>query len=327
VSQLVYDFGGVNASLKSNEEKTEALILESRLQQSQMLLSLIRSYLEWARASYRLQMSEDFVSTREQFLDLVKSRESIGGSSRADVIRAETKLIEALDELPFSVKAVEQANASLVEMYGAIPESVQLFQTPLLGDEMQRHETTGLYPIKIQAIDKSIASAKAQLRAAEIRRYGVIRFDGTYQNVNDPIFNTSESTRLQLSYQVDIFSGYAQNARIDQARFQLSELEAERDRVKKEQARVLSVAFADYRSQVASTRSRVKLVRAAKRASDITRELFVFNRGSISDIFKAQEDYLSASRNLLDTMINAQLSYYTLLHERGYLLEKFELTL
>lgn len=327
VSQLLYDFGGVNAALKASQQQTEAIILESRIQQSETLLVLIRTYLEWVRATYRLQLSQGYVASRQQFLELVQARESIGGSSKADVIRADTKLIEARDELPFSFRAVEQARAGLVELYGRVPEQPFLFQLPVLDEATMSSSALSASQLKVAAIEKTVESAEEQLRAERSRLFGSVRLDGSYQSVKDPVFNTSESTRVQLTYQVEVFSGYAQSARIDQARFRLNELKSEKERLQREQSRVLSSALADYRSQRESTQSRTQLVRAAKRASDITRELFVFNRGSISDIFKAQEDYLSASRNLLDAMINAQLSYYTLLHEGGVLLDRFELTL
>lgn len=327
VSQLVYDFGGVSAALKASQQQTEAIRIESRIQQSETLLALIRSYLEWVRASYRLQLSQGYVASRQQFLELVQARESIGGSSKADVIRAETKLVEARDELPFSFRSVDQARASLIELYGNIPQQPLIFQLPMLDEAAMSSASLSTSQLKVAAIEKTVKSAEEQLRAESSRLFGAIRLDGSYQNVKDPVFNTSESTRVQLTYQVDVFSGYAQTARIDQARFRLNELKAEKDRLKREQSRILSSALADHRSQQESTQSRIKLVRAAKRASDITRELFVFNRGSISDIFKAQEDYLSASRNLLDAMVNSQLSYYTLLHEGGLLLDRFELTL
>ena len=44
-----------------------------------------------------------------------QNREELGGSSNADVIRAETKLSEALDKIPLQVRILKDSQAKLLE--------------------------------------------------------------------------------------------------------------------------------------------------------------------------------------------------------------------
>ena len=55
------------------------------------------------------------MDARKGFLESTKQREELGGSSNADVIRAETKLSEALDKIPLQVRILKDSQAKLLE--------------------------------------------------------------------------------------------------------------------------------------------------------------------------------------------------------------------
>ena len=52
------------------------------------------------------------MDARKGFLESTKQREELGGASNADVIRAETKLSEALDKIPVQVKVLKDSRAN-----------------------------------------------------------------------------------------------------------------------------------------------------------------------------------------------------------------------
>ena len=51
------------------------------------------------------------------FLDSTKQREELGGSSNADVIRAETKLSEALDKIPLQVRILKGFPGKIIRIF------------------------------------------------------------------------------------------------------------------------------------------------------------------------------------------------------------------
>ena len=71
-----------------------------------MLLEIITAIHEAYRAEKQLLLSQGFVDARRGFLESTRQREELGGASNADVIRAETKLSEALDKIPVQVKCL-----------------------------------------------------------------------------------------------------------------------------------------------------------------------------------------------------------------------------
>ena len=66
--------------------------------------------------------------------------------------------------------------------------------------------------------------------------------------------------------------------------------------------------------------SRIAVLRSAKASGDVAKELFLYNRGSLTDVFKGQEDYLLAARNLVDSNTDFKISFYTMLHRFDRLL-------
>jgi outer membrane protein TolC len=130
-----------------------------------------------------------------------------------------------------------------------------------------------------------------------------------------------------LAYRVEFYSGGAQMAVIDQTAAKRTELKWEVERIERDQRRVLQESFANYLAQKTSTNSRISVLRGVKAASDITKDLFNYGRSSLTDVFKVQEDYLAAAKNLVETESDFQVSYYEMLHSYNLLLKKFEISI
>ena len=67
-------------------------------------------------------------------MESTREREELGGASNADVIRAETKLSEALDKIPVQVKSLKDAQAKLLEFFEENPRLV-LTRLPVINPE------------------------------------------------------------------------------------------------------------------------------------------------------------------------------------------------
>ena len=117
ISQLVYDFGVTSRQYEVTEKEELSSQFKIDQQRTDLLLDIITSFFEVYRAETLLKLSQGFVETRRDFLDSVKTREELGGSSNADVIRAETKLSEALDRIPTEVQNLKNSQAVFNEYF------------------------------------------------------------------------------------------------------------------------------------------------------------------------------------------------------------------
>ena len=71
--------------------------------------------------------------------------------------------------------------------------------------------------------------------------------------------------------------------------------------------------------------SRAELVNGAKLSNNVNRELFELNKTSINDLFRSQEEYITAAKNLVDAMVDRNISFYKMLANFGLLLDMFDL--
>ena len=104
ITQMVYDFGVTGKEVDAVEKESLASQSKVESQRTDLLLEIITAVHEVYRAETQLLLSQGFVDTRRGFLESTRQREELGGASNADVIRAETKLSEALDKIPVQVK-------------------------------------------------------------------------------------------------------------------------------------------------------------------------------------------------------------------------------
>ena len=95
-------------------------------------------------------------------------------------------------------------------------------------------------------------------------------------------------------------------------------------RQKRELETQLKQSINNFDAQAASVLSRAELVVGAKLSNKVNKELFELNKTSINDLFRSQEEYITASENLVDAMVDKNLSFYQML-QFGLLLEMFDL--
>ena len=317
ISQLVFDFGTSFRSLDATEKS--ALAAEARLRgaRSESLLELLRATTEVRRATQRLDLSTAFVSSRRQFLDLIRQKEALGASSSADIVRAESKVFEAADELPFAVRRLNDARSQYKELFGRLPtQPIPEFALPRIAgfSDLSPEDAVARLSTVVEA-ELKLDAATLEYKAAKSASLGGISLEGTASKSRTPDAQTEEKSTVFLRYTVDIFSGFAQSARIDQQAARQKEAQWELDRVRRESLKQLEDAFADYQAQQSSVTSRIAVLRSAKASSDIAKDLFLFNRGSLTDVFKAQDDYILAARNLVDSNSEFKTSFYNLLHK------------
>ena len=90
-------------------------------------------------------------------------------------------------------------------------------------------------------------------------------------------------------------------------------LQFEKRETKRELETQLKQSINSFDAQAASVLSRAELVVGAKLSNKVNKELFELNKTSINDLFRSQEEYITASKNLVDAMVDKNLSFYQML--------------
>ena len=326
VTQLVYDFGVTGKEVDAVEKESLASQSKVEGQRTDLLLEIITAVHEVYRAETQLLLSQGFVDTRREFLESTGQREELGGASNADVIRAETKLSEALDKIPSQVKLLKDTRAKLGEFFENQELDLGLTRLPVINpeklsitDEILRKN------FLIKEIDNQLKASILQFEAQKNSSFGRFNMQASYQNTDTNLLSPQEQSSLLLTYQIDIFTGFERSSKINQASYRVNTLQFERERQKRELETQLKQSINSFDAQAASVLSRAELVVGAKLSNKVNKELFELNKTSINDLFRSQEEYITASKNLVDAMVDKNLSFYRMLAKFGLLLEMFDL--
>ena len=261
-----------------------------------MLLSIITAVHELYRAETQLLLSQGFVDTRRGFLESTRQREELGGASNADVIRAETKLSEALDKIPVQVKALRNARAKLLEFFESQELDLGLTRLPEIKPEKLLIKNEVLEKnFLIKELNNKLGAATSQFDAQKNSSFGRFSLQAGYQNTDTNLLSPQEQSSLLLTYQIDIFTGFERSSKINQASYKVNTLEFELQRQKRELETQLKQSINSFDTQVASVLSKAELVVGAKLSNQVNRELFELNKTSINDLFRSQEEYIICS--------------------------------
>jgi outer membrane protein TolC len=327
-SQLIYDFGTSTSAYSSAEAKLSATEYAAYTQRSEILLQMISATLDYQKSKQSLVFTQGFIDTRKDFLEIMRQKEDLGAGSKLDIIRARTKLSEALDELPAAEKKLITSQATYKNLFGFIPKLKEIsYQTPLnLIVEINKKPDDIIANINAYKEAENIArSLKEDYFASRGRLFGAVTVEASRTLSRDYPLNQNTVNSAMVVYRADIFAGFAQSARAKTMASKASEAEFERDRVGRDLIKRLEVAQADVNSTQAAFRTRLDLLKGSQATDIATRELFLLNRGTLTDVFKAQEDVFSAAQKLIAADFDRKLAIYTFLHLSDRLIELFDL--
>ena len=327
-SQLIYDFGTSTSTYASAEAKLSATEYSAYSQRSEILLQMISATLDYQKSNQSLVFTKGFIDTRKDFLEIMRQKEDLGAGSKLDIIRARTKLSEALDELPVAEKKLIASQATYKNLFGFTPKLKEIsYQTPLnLNVEINKKPDDIIVDINaFKEADNIARSLKEDYFASRGRLFGAVTVEASRTLSRDYPLNQNAVNTAMVIYRADIFAGFAQSSRAKALASKASEAEFERDRVRRDLIKRLEVAQADVNSTQAAFRTRLDLLKGSQATDIATRELFLLNRGSLTDVFKAQEDVFSAAQKLIAADFDRKIAIYTFLHLSDRLIELFDL--
>ena len=331
-SQLLYDFGLSLALRDAAKQRHAASEQGARGEQSKLALAMIQSVLDWQRANEAVLLTDAFVQTRQQFLDLTSIRAREGMSSPFDIQRAKAKLLEAQDEVPAAQRRLRTTASRLNELFGTqlvasnLPARFQLPNAdassvdvmPSLSAPMPSGIRTVSAFREMQATHEALAK---ELVAEQSRRWGALNVEATH-SISDTgsSFERKRSAAIVV-FRSELLSGFVQRARIRQAAARLGESQFELQRLERELIARVEIAGLEWEASERIQSKRRSLLIEMRQAELSTRELFLFGRASITDVFRAQEDFMNAAQKLLHASFDRQQAWYQWVYHQDKLLD------
>ena len=332
--QLIYDFKSTPLSNTIAERQYEAGLQSNKDQYSETVLTLVKSILEKKRSTKMYDFVEGYVVLRKDFANIIKEKEKLGANSSIDIIRAATKLAEAEDELPGAQKAISNADQALRELFGELVNiDSNFYQLPNLQYNHGNEDNIIMSMPKVKEAEINLAVSKNNYELDKAKMYGTVQAEVSNSDSSSSLSsllsgtsNTRQKT-YQIVYRADLFSGFAGISRVEQSLVKVSQNQFAYEEVVRKSKKDLANSVASLKASQDSLRSRLAVAKGSMATEIGTRELFLLNRGSLTDVFKAQEDYFQAVQKLVNAQFDYQMSYYTLMHQSGLLLDLFKISI
>lgn len=325
-TQSVWDFGIIDSGVQQSRNNVDKTLAEIRASRSEALLDLIGAYTELLTARLNMELVQVFAETRVQFLDLVDQKLALGVSSRADLVRAEAKAYEAQGELPVAAQRLQAAEDRFVELFGIVaPEELPAYRLPAkqlnlaeLGQMIEGHPS-------VRAAELDYQNAQLSLQRLSSEKLGAFNFQVSGSRSDTPTTSVTDQLDAKIIYQVDLYDGGDLSARLERASGAVVEARWELERVRRETRRIIESAISELVASQSLESARLNSLEATLKASDATKELFMYDRGDLTDIFRVQDDYLNAAKALVEARASSISSYYSSLHAANLLVDKFGL--
>ena len=315
LDRQLFDFGSNNSRLMANKLKMKAVEAQIDDVRGQMTFEVISAFYNVQRSLLQLRLARENLQSRKTFVNFIRERANLGASSSADVVRAESRVADALDLMSAALRNLSQAQAKYRQYYSeeatpyALPREIPVIDIDLLylDDYLARN------PAIIKA-DNEVRAARHSLDAVTKSEMGVLSIEGSFGYTKNPGSNNFLNDRkIGLTFSRQLYSGGASEARVNQAKASLEQAKLSSQKVRIEVSREIRDAFANYQGNVAAVDSRMLVFNGAKDSYSITKELYSFSRISLFEVLSAQEQLFNSGRQLIDSIVDRAISKYQLL--------------
>ena len=327
VDQILYDFGATSKQIGIAESRLSSGVDRVAAERLEVILAMTKAQLDLQSAKKLIVFYDSNEKSRQQFFDLIQQKVELGASSRLDLARAETKLLEAKAKMPAITGELFRSENAVKEYFGAVPDfSFSFYQLPSIavnfgGDidaVVAKHpsvrEAAKNYDIAMQEV--------AYLKSAAL---GSVTLTLSNSHSTQPTSGKLTTTTGYIEYANTLFDGFAQKSRIGAALEKALEFEIEQERVERKIRQQLLTSLTEYQSSKETLAVRGKLLASARKSARDLYAAFLLNRGSLTDVFEAEESYFTAAESTVSAMTSLYRAYYKLLHDAGQLSEAFEL--
>ena len=327
ISQMIYDFGGVQGASAAAKEALYAANFSYNQSLQDVILAVLVNYYQTTSAESGLAAANVALQDARTGYEVAKTRNTVGLGARGDFLRAESNLRSAEFQVEQQAAVVEQNRAALAQVLG-ITVTPDLKLAPPAATPAPETLTRDLATLTSEAIarrpDLQAAAATVRARQESIRssQAGYLPTLSTslsgqrsYQKgaPNNPSNNWTFSLNLNWS----IFDGLGTAGRVAAARAQAQSAE---ESLRQQQIAVVANVWAQYYAvqsaakQVASAHAGLA---AANEALQLVEQGYRSGLNSLTDFLSAQKDLAAARQQDIQAGATLAISLARMAHATG----------
>ncbi|MDK9688067.1 TolC family protein [Halomonas sp. LC1] len=331
LSQLLLDFGASSERVRAADLSAEAAFWQSQSSVEEEVLYAVNAYLDVARLTAQRQLAEHNLEQHQRIFEDVSLRREAGAGSRADVLRAQSRLSDAESRLVTLEGELARAINVYQEAFFTTPDVLALPQGAALlsdanADRLLDRALAQNAALRSQTLTSEASDAEAQAtRNARLPSLSVA-VEGRQFDVND--FNESDND-VALLFNVDYtpYSGGATSSRVAQAVERQQQSQYEQQALRRELEREVRSAYTDTRTRRAELEAQTATLAAEEEALLAYRDQFAVGRSSINDLLDAQRDLFQTALELINRRVRWEQAAFQQLAVTGELLDVMEIHL
>jgi outer membrane protein, adhesin transport system len=331
LSQLLFDNSSVRNKLKAANNQAEAAHTTVLYTSEEIAMNAIESFLNVLLYRKHIDVVTQNITNHETIFNKIKTQYDVGTSPLADVQQAQLRLATAQTELIEQKLNLESANAIYKEIFNKLPGNLIMPERPSIENmenEAQLIELALLNNKQITTLSKRIEAKQAELSAARALYSPVLTLDlSAVRNENQPNFDeTIIDYRAMLNMKYNIFRGFADKSKIQEAHENLKYAELK----KEEYIREVEANVKKYINMFKTSSLRLPLLRSNVQTNIILLESYMeqfdMGRRNLLALLDARDELCDNIIILVNCEIDYMLSSFKLLAVIGKLLDTLYIT-
>ena len=325
VAQNVYSGGAAEANVQMRKAEVQATIAGYRKTEQDLLLTVIKAYLEVLRNQAILDQTQKHLSRLKKEFEQGKARFDLQDITLTDLAQIEADLAQAQSNLIKADGDLESAQAEYVGVVGKMPDLLILPEAPIFVPKTKEEAfeiALNQNPdyIKSQFEEESYKN-NIEIALASMRPSVDVKLAVTRNENNDSFAKKSRVydgiATASVKVPLDI-SGDSQS-KVRKARLEASQKRLTRKAIRDKLSATVSQkmdALKTTKSQILRFKELVKFKKIARDGMALEEEVGARN---VNDRLKAQDEYYEAEVALIDARVKELLSHFELLSEMGEL--------
>ncbi len=329
--KLLYDGGTSKYELRRREEVTNASALETRIVAEDIVSDLVEAYTDVLRFQRDNTDAQQFVVEMQSLTDTLETMFDAGAASKVELDFARSRLASARAETGEVRASLNDAFSNLEFLTGPIDDFIAI--------EPLRIESTALLPMEdyvtqgmqgnadIMLNQSNQTAARHRIRAENGKRMPTVEFEIRSETLADEggQLDTRYTHEAKFNVNYLLFDGFNRKFARDGAKARLTELEYEKDMLKKQVKRRISRAYNQVTANQITLAAAGDEVKANKELQRLNRKNLEKGNINIIELIDVEERLYNAQSNR--HRLNAEIyqNYYELLLASGLLKDQVAL--
>jgi len=324
LSQMLFDGFAVKSEVARQRARIDSSAYGVAATAEDIAMRVVGVYLDVLRRQETVAAAIDNLRAHQRIYDQIKVRSDSGVGRRADLEQAEGRLALAKANLRTEQSNLKDAEVAYRRLVGMHPGMLIKPGSP--AKELPASESVALeigranHPT-IKSAEADVVQAAAQMDSARAALWPRLDLELAANHGQDIIHGRSDDVTATVRLRYNLSRGGADQARINEARFQVEETREVLNRTHRQVEENLSLAFNAY----ITARDRLVALTQYVEASGATREAyakqFSIGQRTLLDLLNSENEYFNARIDLLTGQYLELASHFRVFAGMGLLLD------